>query len=31
LHQPFDAPAQHRRDLVFESLITWREAAIGCP
>jgi len=30
LSQPLNAPAQHCGDLVFESLVTGREAAIGC-
>jgi hypothetical protein len=30
LSQPLDAPAQHRGDLVFESLVIEREAAFGC-
>jgi hypothetical protein len=30
LSQPLDSPAQHCGDLVFESLVTEREAAIGC-
>jgi hypothetical protein len=30
LSQPLNAPAQHYGDLVFESLVTRREAAIGC-
>ena len=30
LSPPLDTPAQHCGDLVFESLVTEREAAIGC-
>jgi hypothetical protein len=30
LSQPLNAPAQHCGDLVSESLVTEREATIGC-
>jgi hypothetical protein len=30
LSEPPDAPARHCGDIVFESLVTEREAAIGC-